>query len=129
MRREDIGSLLQAYDAELFDIAGINPSTFGEMIYWDGSDYASVATTSLGLDNYQSWTFAADSGSVTATSSSNLLITGGAGLSTAISGNNITISAAGTYNIPLTASTTNWNTAYDWGDHSLAGYMTGGSTT
>lgn len=29
------------------------------------------------------------------------------------------------YNIPLTASTTNWNTAYNWGDHSIQGYLTG----
>ncbi len=27
------------------------------------------------------------------------------------------------YNIPLTASTTNWQTAYNWGDHSVAGYL------
>jgi hypothetical protein len=29
------------------------------------------------------------------------------------------------YNIPLTASTTNWNTAYNWGNHASAGYLTG----
>ena len=28
------------------------------------------------------------------------------------------------YNIPLTASTTNWNDAFNWGDHSTAGYLT-----
>ena len=28
------------------------------------------------------------------------------------------------YNIPLTASTTNWQTAYGWGDHSGQGYLT-----
>jgi len=28
------------------------------------------------------------------------------------------------YNIPLTASTTNWNTAYGWGNHATAGYLT-----
>lgn len=27
------------------------------------------------------------------------------------------------YNIPLTASTTNWNTAYNWGNHASAGYL------
>ena len=27
------------------------------------------------------------------------------------------------YNIPLTASTTNWNTAYGWGNHATAGYL------
>ena len=29
----------------------------------------------------------------------------------------------GGYNIPLTASTTNWQTAYSWGNHSSAGYL------
>jgi hypothetical protein len=45
-----------------------------------------------------------------------------------ISGNPITTSGtlalgltAG-YNIPLTASSTNWNTAYGWGNHATAGY-------
>ncbi|MEI6420296.1 MAG: hypothetical protein WCO30_01555, partial [bacterium] len=27
------------------------------------------------------------------------------------------------YNIPLTASSTNWNTAYSWGNHATAGYL------
>jgi len=31
------------------------------------------------------------------------------------------------YNIPLTASTTNWNTAYNWGNHASAGYIGLGS--
>jgi hypothetical protein len=30
----------------------------------------------------------------------------------------------GAYVIPLTASTTDWNTAYSWGDHALEGYLT-----
>ena len=48
----------------------------------------------------------------------------------AISGNPIT--TTGTlalafdtgYSLPTTASQTNWNTAYGWGDHSTAGYLT-----
>lgn len=28
------------------------------------------------------------------------------------------------YNIPLSASTTNWNTAFNWGNHASAGYLT-----
>lgn len=45
-----------------------------------------------------------------------------------ISGNPITTSGTlaltltSGYNIPLTASTTNWNNAYGWGDHASAGY-------
>jgi len=32
-------------------------------------------------------------------------------------------SVASDYNIPLTASTSNWNTAYSWGNHATAGYL------
>lgn len=35
---------------------------------------------------------------------------------------NITFSTG--YSIPTTASQTNWNTAYSWGNHALAGYLT-----
>jgi parallel beta-helix repeat protein len=94
-----------------------------------GSGYQWTATSSLGFDNYSHWTLAADdSSSLNATSGASLLFAGGTGLATAISGNTITISAAGGYNIPLTASTTNWETGYLWGDHSLAGYITDGSS-
>jgi len=34
----------------------------------------------------------------------------------------------GGYTIPLSASTTDWNTAFGWGDHSAAGYLTGNET-
>ncbi|HPQ42930.1 MAG TPA: hypothetical protein PKZ42_01785 [Syntrophales bacterium] len=34
------------------------------------------------------------------------------------------IAVDGSYNIPLTGSTTEWTTAYGWGDHSTAGYLT-----
>src|SRR5690606_10064255 len=33
------------------------------------------------------------------------------------------------YSIPLSASTTEWATAYSWGNHSLAGYLTAISTS
>ncbi|OGH86565.1 MAG: hypothetical protein A2493_00930, partial [Candidatus Magasanikbacteria bacterium RIFOXYC12_FULL_33_11] len=59
-------------------------------------------------------------------------------LGTGLAWNSNTIQADTGYNIPLTASTTNWNntyntvtasssdwtTAFDWGDHSLEGYLT-----
>ncbi|MDD2656552.1 MAG: hypothetical protein PHQ18_03225, partial [Patescibacteria group bacterium] len=35
-----------------------------------------------------------------------------------------TIQANTGYNIPLTASTTNWQTAFSWGNHAGAGYLT-----
>ena len=51
-----------------------------------------------------------------------------------VSGNPITSSgtlavtfSAG-YSIPTTASQTNWNTAYGWGNHASAGYLTSSST-
>ncbi|MEK9769271.1 MAG: hypothetical protein VW683_10160, partial [Betaproteobacteria bacterium] len=48
----------------------------------------------------------------------------------AISGNPITTSGTFAlafdtgYSLPTTSSQTNWNTAYGWGDHSTAGYLT-----
>ncbi|MEX0917689.1 MAG: SUMF1/EgtB/PvdO family nonheme iron enzyme, partial [Candidatus Paceibacterota bacterium] len=39
-----------------------------------------------------------------------------------LSGDTLALSTG--YTIPLTASTTEWATAYSWGDHSLAGYLT-----
>lgn len=36
----------------------------------------------------------------------------------------LALSLTAGYNIPLTASTTNWNTAYDWGNHASGGYLT-----
>ncbi|OIO18977.1 MAG: hypothetical protein AUJ37_04185 [Candidatus Magasanikbacteria bacterium CG1_02_41_34] len=59
-------------------------------------------------------------------------------LGTGLAWNNNTIQAGSGYNIPLTASTTNWNSAYntvtasstswttafDWGNHASAGYLT-----
>jgi len=38
------------------------------------------------------------------------------------------LSATTGYSIPLTASTTDWQTAFSWGDHNLAGYLTGNET-
>lgn len=35
-----------------------------------------------------------------------------------------TIALTSGYEIPKTASTSNWQTAYDWGNHATAGYMT-----
>jgi hypothetical protein len=32
------------------------------------------------------------------------------------------------YNVPRTASTTNWQTAFGWGNHATAGYITGNQT-
>ena len=37
----------------------------------------------------------------------------------------IALSFTSGYSIPTTAKQTNWDTAYGWGDHSVAGYLTG----
>lgn len=53
----------------------------------------------------------------------------------AVSGNPVTtsgtlaISYASGYSIPTTASQSNWDTAYGWGNHASAGYLTGSSTS
>lgn len=38
------------------------------------------------------------------------------------------LSLTANYNIPLTASTTQWSTAFGWGNHASAGYLTGNQT-
>ena len=40
------------------------------------------------------------------------------------SNGNITVSFANGYKLPTTAKQGNWDTAFSWGDHSLAGYVT-----
>lgn len=53
----------------------------------------------------------------------------------AVSGNPVTtsgtlaISYASGYSIPTTSSQSNWDTAYSWGNHASAGYITGSSTS
>lgn len=47
----------------------------------------------------------------------------------ALLGGAAVLSLTSGYNIPLTASTTNWNTAYGWGDHGTEGYLTEVATT
>lgn len=52
-----------------------------------------------------------------------------------VSGNPVTtsgtlaVSYAAGYSIPTTASQSNWDTAYGWGNHASAGYITGSSTS
>ena len=94
-----------------------------------------ATTTSLAITGLTSKILATDQfGNIVATT------TGGTGTVTSvdmsvptglsISGNPITTSGTlaltltSGYNIPLTASTTNWNTAFGWGNHASAGYLT-----
>ena len=71
------------------------------------------ATSSLGFDNYDYWTASSDSGSANISSLATFTISGGSGLTSTVSGNTLTLGADGTHIIPLTASTTNWESAYD----------------
>ena len=46
------------------------------------------------------------------------------GLDFTLLSNNITLAVTSGYVIPTTTEETNWNTAYGWGNHALAGYLT-----
>lgn len=84
--------------------------TNGMVLQTTGSGIQWVATSTLGLGG--------GGGSGTVTSVDMTVPTG-----LSVSGNPITtsgtlaLSLTGGYVIPLTASTTNWNTAYNWGNH------------
>lgn len=41
----------------------------------------------------------------------------------------LAVSLASGYSIPTTSSQSNWDTAYSWGNHASAGYLTGSSTS
>jgi hypothetical protein len=93
--------------------------------------------------------FSADSGSTTANSNTDTLTVSGAGtVSTSIAADTLTITGSAhtvdtdtTYTngtgLNLTGTTfsildslyANWNTAFGWGDHGVAGYSTGAHTT
>lgn len=106
-------------------------SVAGSIQYNNGGAFGCVPVGSAGTALFASstsasgyeWKGVAGAGTVTSVD-----MTVPTGLT--VSGN--PISAAGTltvtltagYNIPLTASTTNWNTAYGWGNHATAGYLT-----
>lgn len=83
--------------------------SLGQILVGNGTNYTLTATSALGL-----------------VTSVNMTVP--TGLS--VSGNPITTSGTlaltftGGYSIPLTASTTNGQTAYNWGNHASAGYMT-----
>lgn len=121
-----------------------------QLLVGNGTSYDSTtlpscsnSTTSKLLYNSTTRTFSCGTdqsgsgGGATTTITSNIQIDGpnftfatgtmtGLNLNITGSGSTVTFSPvlqAG-YNIPLTASTTNWNTAYGWGNHASAGYLT-----
>jgi hypothetical protein len=113
-----IGSTVQAYDSNLTSFV----STF-TLPTTDGTNGQVLKTNGSGTLSFAS----AASGTVTSVDMS--VPTG-----FAISGNPVTSSGtlalafASGYELPTTTSQTNWNTAYGWGNHASAGYLTQSST-
>jgi len=85
--------------------------------YASGAIVSGIATTAHGWGNH------ASAGYLTSqTSHADVLVDGDFG-----SAGLMKTDGAGTYSI-VTDSSTNWNTAYGWGDHGSAGYLTASST-
>lgn len=111
----NIGTSVQAYDSNLTSFVGTFtlPTT-------DGTNGQVLSTNGSGT---LSFTSAGGSGTVTSVDMS--VPTG-----FAISGNPVTTSGtlalafASGYSLPTTASQGNWDTAYGWGNHASAGYLT-----
>ncbi|MFA6198757.1 MAG: hypothetical protein WC734_06450, partial [Patescibacteria group bacterium] len=96
----DSSSVSALDDLTDVDTAGV---AYGGLIYYNGASWEDIATSSL-----------------------NILTDGATGLDYN-TGTGV-ISLTGGYSIPLTASTTEWATAYSWGNHASAGYITDGNT-
>lgn len=111
---------ITATTAELNVLDGITATT-AELNYVDGV-----------TSNIQTQLDAITSGSTSGTVTS-VAVSVPTGLS--VSGSPITssgtiaLSLQSGYSIPTTASQTNWNTAYGWGDHGVEGYLTASSLT
>lgn len=88
--------------------------TAGTLIDWSGN----TLNVDNDLANYSNATTAFIDLTDLSSSATGLSYNNGTGAFTLTSG----------YVIPLTASTTEWATAYGWGDHSTAGYLTGNQT-
>lgn len=84
-----------------------------------GLAYDSCATGGTGLSNLNGMTGSTQT-FATSTTAIGLIQT----ITSATNVHTWTLSLTSGYNIPLTASTTNWNTAYGWGNHATAGYLT-----
>lgn len=98
------------------DNVTITAAAYGDMIMWNGSAWIDRATSTLGLGGGGSGTVT----SVDLIASSSFYTYGGPVTSSGVLG----LGIASGYTVPLTASTSEWATAYGWGDHSLAGYIT-----
>ena len=101
----------QNYLKDLYDVSLTNLTT-GQMLQWNGSAWVNVAAPSGGGGTVTS---------VALTVPTGLSVSG----SPITSSGTLAISFATGYSIPTTAKQGNWDTAYGWGDHAQAGYLTG----
>lgn len=135
----------------LSDVASMSQST-GDVMYWNGSSWTNTATTTwdtntqLSQEQVEDYAgamvigntetlitvtyqdgdgtvdYVVDNDLANYSNSTSLFLNGVTALGIEKSGTNIALTSG--YNIPLTASTTNWNTAFDWGNHASQMYLT-----
>lgn len=109
---------------------GLNASTgrtslgLGTAATTDATAYATAAQGALADTALQSETYTGTVTSVAMSVPTGLSISG----SPVTSSGTLAVSLTSGYSIPTTASQGNWDTAYGWGNHASAGYLTSAST-
>jgi len=101
---------------QLGQIGDVSTSTldYGHLLMWNGTDtWIDTATSTLGITGAGTVT------SVALTASSTFSVYG----SPITTAGTFGLGLADGYTIPLTASTTEYDTAYGWGNHASAGYF------
>ena len=106
---EDTGGTADLSSSQLGQIGDVSTSTlaYGHLLMFDGTNWQDTATSSLGIGGSGTVTSVDMSVPTGLTIADNPITTSGTLALTLTEG----------YNIPLTASTTNWETAYSWGNH------------
>ena len=89
---------------DVSDVSTSSPTSYGDLLMWAGANWTNAATSTLGL---------ATVNSVAMTVPTGLSVSG----SPITTSGTFAVSLASGYVIPLTASTTEWATAYGWGNH------------
>ncbi len=105
-------------DGEDGEDAFVAAGPAGYILQSTGTTTEWVATTTLGFGAGTPGTGTVSS--IDMTVPTGLSVTGGP----VTTSGTFAVSLTSGYVIPLTASTTNWNTAFSWGDHSTEGYLT-----
>lgn len=109
--------------------AGSNLSWTGNTLNASVGSGGSVGTSSIPtIGQLAYWTTSGSNPELLSSIATGTLSTSATGLefdtTRSLVGGNSTLSLSAGYTIPLTASTTEWATAYGWGDHGVAGYLT-----